>query len=71
VPRRSAERELFLRRLREARLRARLSQVVASRRLGKTQGWISKVEAGEIRVDALQLRAFARLYGVSLDFFFA
>lgn len=70
MPRRSAERELFLRRLREARRRAGLSQVQAARRLGKTQGWLSKCEAGEIRIEALQLKAFARLYNVRLDFFF-
>lgn len=70
MARRSAERELFLRRLRDAREHAGLTQADAARRLGKSQGWLSKCEAGEIRVDALLLKAFARLYGVPLDFFF-
>lgn len=60
----------FRRRLRAARLKAGLTQVDASRRLGKPQSYISKVESGERRVDAVEVRAFARLYGIRITYFY-
>ena len=57
------------RRLKEARLDAGLTQVVAAERLHKPQSFISKCESGERRVDVLELKAFARMYGKNLAFF--
>lgn len=57
-------------RLRAAREKAGLSQSEAARRLGKPQSFVWKSEVGERRVDAVELRAFARLYGVTLTYFF-
>ncbi len=59
--------DAFLVRLRAARERAGLTQWEAARRLGKHQSYISKSEAGERRVDAVEGVTFAALYGVSLD----
>ena len=70
MARRSAEYASFLKRLRLAREQASLSQTEAARRLGRPQSFISKCESGERRVDVVELRAFARLYGVPLTFFF-
>lgn len=64
MARRSAEYAAFLRRLREARERAGLTQVEAARRLGKPQSFVSKCESGERRVDVVELKAFAKMYGV-------
>lgn len=60
----------FRKRLRSARLGAGLSQAQTARRLGKPQSFISKCESGERRVDVVELRRFARVYGVSFGYFF-
>ena len=70
MARRTAEYARFLRRLRLAREQAGLSQAETARRLGKGQAYVWKSEVGERRVDAVELRAFARVYGVSVMFFY-
>ena len=55
------------RRLREARLRAGLTQDEAGRALGTTQQFINRCEAGDRRVDVLELLDFARLYRVPVE----
>lgn len=65
----SAEYLSFVRRLREARERAGLSQEHAARRLGRGQSFVSKCESGERRVDVVELKAFARIYGVKVSDF--
>lgn len=67
---RSTEYVRFRRRLRLAREQAGLSQAEAARRLGKGQAYVWKSEVGERRVDAVELRAFARVYGVPVMFFY-
>ncbi len=67
---RTPEYTRFLRRLRLARTRAGLSQAETARRLGKRQAYVWKSEVGERRVDAVELRAFARVYGVRITFFY-
>lgn len=56
-------------RLRHARREARLTQVDVARSLRRPQSFISKCESGERRVDVIELREFARLYGKPLNFF--
>jgi transcriptional regulator with XRE-family HTH domain len=68
--RRTAEYARFLRRLRLAREKAGLTQAEAARRLGKGQAYIWKSEVGERRVDAVELRAFARVYNVRITYFY-
>lgn len=70
VRRGSADERDFLRRLRQARKAAGLSQEQAARRLGRTQSFVSKAELGERRLDVIELRAFARLYRKPMSFFF-
>lgn len=60
---------LFLSRLREARVRAGLTQVEVASRLGKPQSFVSKCESGERRVDFVELLAFAEVYVVDVGFF--
>lgn len=59
----------FLRRLRQARLDAGLTQVQVARRLGRSQSFVTKAETGERRVDVVELRAFARIYGKRVSYF--
>jgi transcriptional regulator with XRE-family HTH domain len=66
VGRRSPDYTRFLRRLRAARERAGLTQAETARRLGKGQAYVWKSEVGERRVDAVELKEFARVYGVSI-----
>ena len=56
----------MLRLLRAARKAARLTQADVARAFGRTQGAISKMEAGEIRIDPIELQRFAELYGVEV-----
>ena len=71
MARRSSEYVQFLKRLRQAREDAELSQAAAAKRLGKPQSFVSKCESGERRVDVVELKAFARIYGVPITFFVA
>ena len=53
-------------RLREARLKAGLTQVQVAKRLRKPQSFVSSLESGQRRIDVVELLDFARLYGVTL-----
>ena len=59
----------IVKRLKQARLDSGLGQAEASKKLGKTQSYLSKIESGQRRFDVLQLKEFAKLYKKSLDFF--
>ncbi len=59
----------FLRQLRAARSDAGLTQERVAKSFKVSQSWVSKCEAGERRVDAVELEHFARLYGKPLSFF--
>lgn len=69
MARRSAAYRLFLRRLREARLAAGLTQAEVAAELGRPQSFVSKCESGERRIDVVELTEFARLYRKDLNFF--
>ena len=60
------ESAVFLTLLRATREAAGMVQVDVSRRLGKPQSYVSKIERGERRLDVMELRALCRLYGKSL-----
>lgn len=55
--------------LKKSRLEAGLDQAEVARLLGKTQSHISRIEAGQRRLDIVQLKEFARIYKKPLDFF--
>ncbi len=46
-----------------------LGQVEISKKLGKTQSYLSKIESGQRRFDVLQLKEFAKLYKKDISFF--
>ena len=68
--RRPAYRRL-LQRLRTARQEAGLTQVEVAATLGRTQAFVWKCESGERRIDPIDLKEFAILYGKTLDWFLA
>ena len=55
--------------LKKARLEAGLDQADVAKLLGKTQPHISKIEAGQRRLDIVQIKEFAKLYKKDLSFF--
>jgi transcriptional regulator with XRE-family HTH domain len=57
----------LLERLRAARHEAGLTQVQVARAFGRPQSFIAKCEAGERRIDAVELARFAEIYGCSME----
>ncbi len=55
--------------LKKARQKAGLDQAEVAKLLGKTQSHVSKVEAGQRRIDIVALKEFAKLYKKPLNFF--
>lgn len=56
-------------RLKIARIESGMSQVEVAKALGTTQSHISKVEAGQRRLDVIQLEEFAKIYKKPLIYF--
>ncbi|HQL52433.1 MAG TPA: helix-turn-helix transcriptional regulator [Candidatus Magasanikbacteria bacterium] len=65
----SKDHKFLTEQLKKARIEAGFDQEKAAEQLGKTQSYISKIEAGQRRVDVVQLKEFAKAYKKSLDFF--
>ena len=63
------EYEYLTAQLKKARLEAGYTQVKVSKLLKKSQSNISKVESGQIRLDVIQLREYAKLYRKDLYYF--
>lgn len=63
------ERVMFVKRLKRARVEAGLTQAEVAEKLGCSQSWVSKIELGELRVEAIWLNKLAKLYGKSIDYF--
>jgi transcriptional regulator with XRE-family HTH domain len=59
----------FLKRLRQARRAAGLTQVQVASALRRPQSFVSKCESGERRVDVVELAEYAKLYGKPIAFF--
>jgi len=55
--------------LKKARQEAGLDQVDVAKLLGKTQSHVSKIEAGQRRIDIVALKEFARIYKKDPSFF--
>jgi len=52
----------LLKRLREARAEAGLSQVDVAKRLGLAQPLVSRIESGERKIDPIEFAELCRLY---------
>ena len=55
--------------LKKARQEAGLEQAEVAKLLGKTQSYVSKIEAGQRRIDIIALKEFADVYKKSVDYF--
>ena len=65
----SDEHNYIVEKLIEARKKANLTQKDVAKLLGRTQSFVSKIEAGQRRIDIVQLKEFAKLYKKKLDYF--
>jgi len=63
------EYEHFTGQLKKARLEAGYTQVDVAKKLKKSQSNISKEESGQVRLDVIQLKEYARLYKRDISFF--
>jgi len=63
------EYKTIIERLKIARLEAGLKQEDAASKLKKPQSYISKIERGERRVDAAELKELAKLYKKDITYF--
>lgn len=59
----------FIERLKKARKEAGLTQVQVARKIGRPQSHISNVESGQQRVDVIELKRFAAIYGKPISYF--
>ena len=66
---RTKEYRYFIEKLKKARIQAGLTQVEVSKKIKRPQSYISKVEAGEQRVDIIELKKFAGLYKKDIKYF--
>jgi transcriptional regulator with XRE-family HTH domain len=60
----------FTERLHKARIEAGLTQVQVAKKLKRPQSYLSNIEAGQQRVDVVELQRFAKLYKKEVTYFF-
>ncbi len=65
----SKDHKCIVEQLKKARQEAGLDQEQVAKLLGKTQSHVSKVEAGQRRIDIVALKEFARIYKKSMGYF--
>jgi ribosome-binding protein aMBF1 (putative translation factor) len=66
---RTKEYAIFIERMIKARHDAGLRQVDVAKKMKRPQSYISRVESGEYRLDILEVKRFAQLYGKSVEYF--
>lgn len=59
----------LIEKLKKARKEAGLTQVQVAKKLKATQAYISKIEAGQVRLDIFQLKRFAKIYKKDISIF--
>lgn len=60
---------IFVERLKAARLEAGLTQAQVAKKLRRPQSHISNIETGQQRVDVVELKRFAQMYGKDINYF--
>jgi transcriptional regulator with XRE-family HTH domain len=65
----SKDHKYIIEQLKKARKEIKLEQTEVAKLLNKTQSHVSKVEAGQRRIDIVALKEFARIYKKSIDYF--
>ena len=66
---RTKEYARFIMKLQKARFESGLRQIEVAKKLKRPQSYISRVESGEYRLDILEVKRFAKLYGKSVNYF--
>ena len=66
----SKEYKDIIEKLKKARLKADLTQIQVSRLLNRPQSYVSKIESGERKIDALEIKRFAEIYKKKINFFY-
>lgn len=66
---RTKEYAIFIERMRKARAESGLLQIEVAKAMKRPQSYISRVESGEYRLDILEVKEFAKLYGKKIDYF--
>jgi transcriptional regulator with XRE-family HTH domain len=59
----------FIERLRKARSEAGFKQIDVAKMVRRPQSYISRVESGEYRLDILEVKRLAGIYGKSIEYF--
>jgi len=59
----------LVQKLKQARIESGLTQIDVAKKINRPQSYVSKVEAGEQRIDVLELKKFAGLYKKDINFF--
>lgn len=65
----SKDHKYIVEQLKKARQEVGLNQQEIAKLLGKTQSHVSKVEAGQRRIDIVALKEFAKIYKKDVGFF--
>jgi len=65
----SKDHKYIVEQLKKARREAGLEQTEVAKLLSKTQSHVSKVEAGQRRIDIIALKEFAKIYKKPFDYF--
>jgi len=65
----SAEYKKIVTKLKQFRIEANLTQKQMAKKIKKPQSYISKIEAGEQRIDIIELKRFAKIYKKDIKFF--
>ncbi len=65
----SKDHKYIVEQLKKARQEAGLEQTEVAKLLGRTQSHISKVEAGQRRIDIVALKELAKIYKKDINFF--
>ena len=65
----SNDHKSLIEQLKKARKEASMDQKDVAKALGKTQSYVSKIEAGQRRIDVVQLKELAKIYKKTISFF--
>lgn len=57
----------FIKKLKQARLKAGLRQIEVAKKLKRPQSYISRVESGGYRLDIVEVKRFAKIYGKDMN----
>jgi len=68
---RTNEYKAFIDRVRKARKEAGLRQIDVAKKLKRHQSYVARVESGEYRIDVMELKRFAKLYGKDIKYFYS